>query len=202
MGETAETLDRLKQVLARGPGSHSTDFDLNPASAPTGAALRGAAVLIPLVERQGSVQTILTRRSQFLPSHAGQVSFPGGKVDPGDASPEHAALREAHEEIGLAPGDVRVLGQLAAHQTVTSFDVTPFVGLVRSDFVATPDAREVHEVFEVPFAFLMNLENFQVHGRVWNGHLRKYYVLPYGPHYIWGATARILRALAENMAVR
>lgn len=200
MRNPAETLARLKRVLDWQPGTRSSDFDLTPADLPSVRPLRQAAVLIPLVAHAGAYQMILTRRSLHLPSHAGQVAFPGGKVDPGDPTPLHTALREAQEEIGLHPTDVQVLGQMPAHQTVSEFNVIPYVGLVQDRFVPVAEPREVDEVFEVPFDFLMGLDNYQVHGRVWDGRLRRYYALPYGPHYIWGATARILRGLAESMA--
>ena len=154
---------------------------------------------MPLVERGGGVNLILTRRAALLKHHPGQVAFPGGKQEPGDATPLAAALREAEEEIGLHPGEVEVLGGLDPHETVTSFAVRPFVGLVDPGFRAVPDPGEVEEVFEVPLAFALDPANLQVHGRVWQGVLRRYYVIPYGPHYIWGATARMLKALSDRV---
>jgi 8-oxo-dGTP pyrophosphatase MutT (NUDIX family) len=157
-------------------------------------------VLVPLVERGAGLNLVLTRRTSRLAHHPGQVAFPGGKQDPGDSGPLAAALREAWEEIGLAPDQVGVLGQFDRHETVTGFVVTPFVGLVEGDFLARPDPGEVEEVFEVPLGFALDPGNFQVHGRPWMGNFRHYYVIPYGPHYIWGATARMLKTLADRVA--
>jgi 8-oxo-dGTP pyrophosphatase MutT (NUDIX family) len=156
-------------------------------------------VLVPLVERGSGLNLILTRRAALLKHHPGQVAFPGGKQDPADPSPLAAALREAHEEIGLAPEAVAILGALDPHETVTGFTVAPFVGLVPSDFRPAIDPSEVAEAFEVPLAFALDPANFQIHARVWQRRERRYYVLPYGPHYIWGATARMLRQLADRM---
>jgi 8-oxo-dGTP pyrophosphatase MutT (NUDIX family) len=191
---------RIGEVLGT-PSGRSSDFDLNPDSRPHPAPrLRAASVLVPLVERGSGLGLILTRRAALLKHHPGQVAFPGGKQDPSDPTPLAAALREAQEEIGLAPGDVEVLGALDPHETVTGFTVAPFVGLVAPGFRPAIDPAEVAEVFEVPAAFALDPANFQVHARVWQGRERRYYVLPWGPHYIWGATARILRTLADRMA--
>ena len=190
---------RIGEAL-RTPSGRSSDFDLNPGVRPApGARLRAASVLVPLVERGSGLSLILTRRAALLKHHPGQVAFPGGKQDPGDPSPLAAALREAEEEIGLAPGAVEILGALDPHETVTGFTVAPFVGLVAPGYRPAIDPAEVAEVFEVPAAFAFDPANFQVQGRVWQGRERRYYVLPWGPHYIWGATARILRALADRM---
>ncbi len=161
--------------------------------------LRPASVLVPLIARGPDLNVILTRRAALLKHHPGQVAFPGGKQEPGDATALDAALREAHEEIGLDPATVEVLGRLDMHETVTDFHVTPFVGLVAPDFTAVRERGEVAEVFEVPLAFLLDPANLQVHGRRWQGYTRRYYVIPYGPHYIWGATARILKTLADRV---
>lgn len=181
------------------PARPSSDFDLNPGARPGGVLrLRPASVLIPLVERGAGLRLILTRRAALLKHHPGQVAFPGGKQDPSDPSPLAAALREAREEIGLDPADVHILGPLAQHDTVTGFAIAPFVGLVDAGFRPVIDRSEVDEVFEVPLDFLLDPGNYQIHARIWNGRARRYYAIPYGPHYIWGATARILRALAEQ----
>lgn len=182
-------------------GCGSSDYDLDPAMRPAGAPrLRPASVLVPLVERGPGLSVILTRRAARLAHHPGQVAFPGGKQDPDDADARAAALREAEEEIGLPAAAVRILGALAPHETVTSFRVTPFVGLVAAPFEPRLDRAEVDEIFEAPLDFLLDPANLQVHGRRWQGRWRQYYAIPYGPHYIWGATARMLKALADRLA--
>lgn len=187
---------RLRDALAR-PGGGSSDFDLNPGLVlPPGRVLRQAAVLVPV----WGDRLILTKRASHLAHHPGQIAFPGGKVDASDASHEAAALREAEEEIGLPRGGVEVLGRLARHETVTGYDVTPVLGLVRDRFEPRPEAGEVDEVFTVPLAHVLNPANYSIERRLWRGEWRRFYTVPYGPYYIWGATARILRGLAERMA--
>ncbi len=199
MGRLVVNASQIRQALAATPRG-SSDYDLNPgvrrlATRP----LRAASVLVPLIERAGGLNLILTRRAALLKHHPGQVSFPGGKQEASDATPLAAALREADEEIGLRPADVEVLGPLDRHETVTDFTVTPFVGLVAPGFRPVIDRGEVDEVFEVPLGFVLDPANLQIHGRAWQGQVRRYYVLPYGPHYIWGATARMLKTLADRM---
>lgn len=182
------------------PPRQSSDYDLNPdVKPPKGARLRPASVLVPLIERGGGLHVLLTRRAARLKHHPGQVSFPGGKRDASDASDLATALREAREEIGLLPDQVRILGQFDAHETVTSFLVTPFVGLVEGEFVARIDRTEVEEAFEVPLSFLTDPANLQVHRFRRAGHWRHYYAIPFGPFYIWGATARMLKVLADRI---
>ena len=190
---------RIRRAL-EAPAGGSSDYDLNPGVRRNPARpLRPASVLVPVVERGGRLELILTRRAALLKHHPGQVAFPGGKQEATDATQLDAALREAREEIGLDPGEVEVLGALDLHETVTDFAVAPFVGLVAPGFRPVPDRAEVDEVFEVPLGFVLDPANLQVHGRRWQGQLRRYYVIPYGPHYIWGATARILKTLADRM---
>ena len=187
---------RLQDALAQ-PGGASSDFDLNKDVKVPAASLTPAAVLIGI--RAETETVILTKRSARLKHHPGQIAFPGGKQDPTDPTLIDAALREAHEEIGLPPDLVDVLGLLPSHQTVTGYDVAPVVALITGHYDPVPEAGEVSEVFEVPLRHLMTPENYRVEGRHWQGRRRLYYAVPYGPYYIWGATARILRAMAGRM---
>ena len=189
---------RLEAALAA-PGRASSDYDLNPAPVlPAGRRLRDAAVLVALVEGAHGADLLLTKRSSRLKHHPGQVAFPGGKVDTGDADATAAALREAREEVGLDPAGVDVLGTLAPHETVTGFSVTPVLAFARP-FTPVAEAGEVAEVFTVPFAHVADPANYAVERRRWRGTWRRYYAIPLGPYYIWGATARMLRALADRL---
>ena len=196
----ADQLSDVIQALARS-GRETSDFDLNPGTVlPPGRKLRPAGVLIPLVSGPQGVEVILTKRSSRLKHHPGQIAFPGGKVDPTDDGPVGAALRESREEIGLPEDNVEVLGALPAHETVTGFIVTPVLGRVKADFEHRLEIGEVDEVFSVPLSHVTDPDRFTIEKRLWRGDWRRYYVVPYGPYYIWGATARILRALADRMA--
>lgn len=176
----------------------SSDFDLNPGVVlPPDRKLRPAAVLAPIIAGPQGYELILTKRSSALKHHPGQIAFPGGKKDETDADLVETALREAQEEIGLPPHHTRVLGTFASHETVTGFSVTPVVALVTKEFDAQAEAGEVAEVFRVPLAHLLNANRYVIESRRWRGQRRSYYVVPYGPYYIWGATARILRAWTD-----
>ncbi|MES2845705.1 MAG: CoA pyrophosphatase [Pseudomonadota bacterium] len=189
----------LRAALAR-PARPSSDFDLNPALVlPPGRVLRPAAVLIAVWLRPTGAQLILTKRASHLQHHPGQIAFPGGKVDAGDDGAVGAALRETHEEVGLPPERVQVLGILPPHETVTGFSVTPVLGLVRDDFIPIPEAGEVEEVFTVPLCHVLDPGRYRIERRLWRGEWRRYYAVPYGPYYTWGATARILRGLADRV---
>ncbi len=176
------------------------DLDLNPAMWERAgvSASKPAAVLVPVVDR-GEPMVLLTIRTQQLASHAGQVAFPGGKIDPDDDSPLAAALREAEEEIGLAPALVEPLGYLDLYLTFSGFRILPMVARVKPDFALVLNPWEVTETFEVPLTFLMNPANHQRRSRDWKGITREFYAMPFENHYIWGITAGILRNLYERI---
>jgi len=158
-----------------------------------------AAVLVPLINRADGVAVLLTQRSADLSDHPGQISFPGGRVDPGDADAESAALRETEEEIGLARERIRILGKLADYETVTGYRVTPVVGWIEPPIELSPDPVEVADVFEVPLSFLLEPAHQQRHFRMQGTTRRDYYAIPYGERYIWGATAAMLMILDHTL---
>jgi 8-oxo-dGTP pyrophosphatase MutT (NUDIX family) len=192
---------RLEAALLQN-STASSDFDLNPdVVLPEGRKLRPAGVLVPVIAGPQGAEVLLTKRSSRLKHHPGQIAFPGGKQDEGDADVIAAALREAEEEVGLPRGHVEVLGTLPTHETVTGFLVTPVIGWIDRDFDVQPEPGEVAEVFRVPLAHVTNVALFTIQSRRWRGTRRHYYTVPFGPYYIWGATARILRGLAHRMGV-
>ncbi|MEP2782398.1 MAG: CoA pyrophosphatase [Pseudoruegeria sp.] len=194
----SKAIETIEKAL-RHTGVASSDFDLlSDVSLAAGRILRPAAVLVPLIERQNQLNVILTKRASGLKHHPGQIAFPGGKKDPEDHDLFATALREASEEIALPEYLVTVLGEIAPHETVTGFKVTPVIGLVTDDFQPVAEAGEVAEIFEVPLNHLMSLSQYSVQTRFWGGKKRAYYTVPWGPYYIWGATARMLYTLAHQ----
>ncbi len=194
---SAVDLDRIRLVLNASPSrSHVVledgvgDEELTP-----------AAVLFPIVQRVGGPTVLLTQRTAHLKDHPGQISFPGGRREPADASPAHTALREASEEIGLSPAHVEIAGYLPEYLTSTGFRVTPVVAMVTPPFDLQLDAFEVAEAFEVPLAFLLDPVNHQQHSLHYRGKLRHYYAMPYGEYFIWGATAGIIVSLCRVLGV-
>jgi 8-oxo-dGTP pyrophosphatase MutT (NUDIX family) len=159
------------------------------------AELRPAAVLVPLLKRETGLTVLLTQRTDHLYDHAGQISFPGGRSEAHDESAAATALRETFEEIGLPHSHVEVLGALPEYTTVTGYRVTPVIGLVSSPPVLSLDAFEVAEAFEVPLTFFLDPRNHQRNTLQYQGRTRHYYAMPYGPRYIWGATAGMLMNL-------
>lgn len=174
------------------------DDDLNPGANRYSPNPRHAAVLIPVVA-DASLNVILTERTAHLSAHAGQVAFPGGKVESSDAGPFAAAAREAHEEIALNSNYLDLIGYLPPYRTGTGFIITPTVALVRPGFTLEADPAEVARVFMVPLAFLMNEANHKIESRLWSSGERRFYAMPYGEHYIWGATAGIIRILYRRL---
>ncbi len=172
-----------------------------PPDAPRDAfpALTQAAVLVPLVNHAAGMTALFTRRTEHLSDHAGQVSFPGGRVEPGDDGPVATALRETEEEIGLAPAHIEIVGRLPMFDTATGFAVVPVVALVAPPFTLRLDDFEVAEVFEVPLDFLLDPANRRIERRVWNGREREYYCIDHEGPTIWGVTARMVVSLAEAL---
>ena len=180
----------------------ASDYDLTPhihAGLPPDRVQRQAAVLVPVIDRPHGATVLLTQRADHLSSHAGQVAFPGGRVDDSDAGPVDTALRETWEEVGLERSFVEVIGALDTYETGTGFSITPIVGLVRPGFTLTLQVDEVALVFEVPLDFFLDPANHQRESREWRGAMRHYYVMPYDGHHIWGATAGMLVNLYNKL---
>ncbi|MEC8164288.1 MAG: CoA pyrophosphatase [Pseudomonadota bacterium] len=189
---------RITPIESR-PADSRGDHDLNPGMAPPDQKLTQAAVLVPLVDRPDGLTVLLTQRTDHLRDHAGQVSFPGGRVEPEDPSHEAAALREAEEEVGLPSDRVDLIGRLDLYVTRTGYEVVPIVGIVNPPFPVKPDPFEVAEVFEVPLRFLADPGNHQMHSRYYKGARRSFYAMPYNGYYIWGATAGMLVNLSQAL---
>jgi 8-oxo-dGTP pyrophosphatase MutT (NUDIX family) len=179
------------------PDEARGDHELNPDLYDPARPKKAAAVLVPLVAHADTLTVLLTRRTAHLRDHAGQIAFPGGRLEDCDADAQACALRESAEEVGLDPQRVTPLGQLDVYVTRTGFEVTPVVGLVPGPVAVRPDPFEVAEVFEVPLGYFLDPASRQVHSRDWRGRTRHFYVYPYGDYYIWGATAGMLNNLAE-----
>lgn len=190
-------LEHLRASLLREPLAgdfvHEDGADDQP--------LTPAAVLVPIVLRQNGQTVLLTQRTAHLRDHAGQISFPGGRVEIDDLSPTHTALRETEEEIGLARERIEIAGFLPEYRTGTGFRVTPVVAFVRPPFELQADPFEVAEIFEVPLAFLLDPANHQRHSLHYRGALRNYFAMPYGDYFIWGATAGMIRSLSERLGL-
>ncbi len=179
-----------------------SDYDLNPDMKPAPGEigpLKESAVLVPLVERDDELHMLLTLRAEGMANHAGQVSFPGGRVDQADHDPVHTALRETYEEIGIAEDLIRIAGFLDPYETRTGYTIMPVVGLVTPSFDLTLNRAEVADVFEVPLSFLMDPANHHTHGREWRGAMRYFYAMPYQDCYIWGATAGMIKELYDRL---
>jgi 8-oxo-dGTP pyrophosphatase MutT (NUDIX family) len=189
---TAAQRDYIARRLAAPPPAQAVDQSDGHRLPGREGPLRAAAVLVPLVDRPGGVQVLLTQRSAGLADHPGQISFPGGRVEAGDADAAATALREAQEETGLPPASVAVIGALPRYTTVTGYEITPIVGWVTPPFTLVADPTEVADVFEVPLAFLLDPVNQQRHFRMIGDVRRDFWAMPYGERYIWGATAAML----------
>ena len=193
-------IERLRAALARPVlAGHTGDYDLHPdPGRVVPDDLTPAAVLIAIT-REAEPQLLLTRRSADLRRHPGQIAFPGGRVDPGDADAVAAALREAEEEVALAQSEVEVLGQLDRYETGTGYAITPVVGLVAPGLALIPQESEVAAIFHVPFAHVIDPANHEIRNGQWQGQTRRVYVIRHGVHEIWGATAGILVSLARRL---
>ena len=187
-----ERLNATKDPLERG------DHDLNPGYRPD-RPLKPAAVLVGLVERDEGMTLLLTRRTDHLEHHPGQVSFPGGHVEPDDKNAVATALRETEEEVGITPHHIDIVGRLDTYVTRTGFEVVPIVAMIRPTFQLAPDPHEVAEVFEVPLSFLMNPVNHHRHAREFEGGKRYFYAMPYRDYFIWGATAGMIMDLYQTL---
>jgi 8-oxo-dGTP pyrophosphatase MutT (NUDIX family) len=185
---------RLASGLPVTPPPIGSDFSLSGV-VPAPETWRPASVLVPLVDRAPGVTVLLTQRTDDMPSHAGQIAFPGGRRQAGDADAVATALRETEEEVGLARQYVDVVGAVDLYRTGTGYEITPIIGIVTPGFTIRADPREVADVFEVPLEHFLDEVNHKIASRTWLGRERRYYAMPYGERYIWGATAGMLKNL-------
>jgi 8-oxo-dGTP pyrophosphatase MutT (NUDIX family) len=201
--------DRARAVLTLDPPAGLTDPDSLPLRGDHDAdpvvkamaavrPVKPAAVLIGVIDRDEPM-VLLTQRTAHLKQHAGQIAFPGGKIDATDATPLAAALREADEEVGLAASAVEPIGYLDVYMTTLGYRIVPVVARVRQEFTLTLNPNEVEDAFEVPLSFMMEVANHQTHSREWQGMMRSYYAIPFGERYIWGVTAGIFRNLQQKV---
>ena len=203
-GKLFSTADfRARAERERGPhagldyGDHRLNPDLSHLIIRPG--LRDAAVLVPVVDHGDDAAMLLTKRTERMRSHSGQIAFPGGAIDPTDATPEAAALRETNEEIGLELEDVEIVGRMPDYVTGSGYRIAPVLGIVQSGYLVTINEDEVDDVFEVPLSFLMDPANHRRESRIWQEKERFYYTMPYGERFIWGVTAGIIHALYERL---
>ncbi len=199
-GEPPRRFNDLAEGFAGFPGDHSLNPDMAPLHRGDGR-LRPAAVLVLLVDRPEGLTVLFTQRTDHLHHHPGQISFPGGRTEKEDKGPQQTALRETHEEVGVPPESIQLVGQLDDYITRTGFVVTPVVGLIEPPFTVTPDPFEVAEVFEVPLHYLLDPDNHQRHSRHFEGRERFFWAMPYQGYFIWGATAGMLRNLYQRLAL-
>lgn len=194
---------RRRAHLLSGPfdGNDHGDHRLNPDSAAgiLDRALKPAAVLFGVVDRPEGATVLLTQRTDQLRSHSGQIAFPGGRIDEGDETPEHAALREAEEEIGLDPAAVDIVGRLPDYLTGSGYRIVPVLAVLDPGHHLTINPHEVADAFETPLDFLMDEANWVRGSRVWEGRERFFWTVPWGERYIWGVTAGIIRSAMEKM---
>lgn len=204
--EVFTAADFRRRVLQDGEGvaeredADHGDHVLNPGVRLSGEGIRlkDAAVLVPVVQHDGEARVIFTQRTATLRKHSGQISFPGGGIDPEDASPEAAALRETYEEIGIDGSFIETVGRMPDYVSGTGFRIKPVLSVVRPGFELTLNPTEVDEVFEVPLSFLMDPANHRRGSRIFQGKERFFYEIPYGERYIWGITAGIVRSIYER----
>ena len=192
------TREGITEGLAR-PAPPPEPDDLHLIALQAGVRVTEAAVLVPLIDRSGQVQVLFTQRTAHLDDHAGQISFPGGRVEAGDASREQTALRETEEEIGLASGSVAVIGRLPDYEIPSGFRITPVVGWIEPPFALKPDPFEVAAVFEAPLDYFLEAAHYQRREFRFRGRHRHYIAIPFEGRYIWGATAGMLYNLCRML---